>query len=58
VLEVDRRGGLLRPGQKAGNPPPLLEADGATDSEALSKLMPAAMEDAEMARLMQDRGLR
>ena len=58
VLEADRRGGLLREGQKPGNPPPLMEAEGQSDSDALSKLLPFAMEDAEMARLMRDRGLR
>ena len=58
VVEVDRRGGLLRPGQTAGNPPPLLQAEGTSESDALARLLPAAMEDAELARLMRDRGLR
>jgi hypothetical protein len=58
VLEADRRGGLLRDGQKPGNPPPLMETEGVSDSDVLSKLIPFAMEDAEMARLMRDKGLR
>jgi hypothetical protein len=58
VLEVDRRGGQLRPGQTPGNPPPILEAEGATDSEVLNKLLPHALEDHAVAKLMQTRGLR
>jgi hypothetical protein len=58
VLEVDRRGGLLRRGQTAGNPPPIAHAAGESDSAALAQLLPFAMEDAELARLMRDRGLR
>jgi hypothetical protein len=58
VLEVDRRGGQLRPGQTAGNPPPLLEVEGPTDSEVLAKLLEHAMEDADLAKLMRDQGLR
>lgn len=58
ALEVDRRGGLLRPGQTAGDPPPLMQAEGTSDSDALGQLLPYAMEDAEVARLMRDHGLR
>ena len=58
VLEVDRRGGQLRPGQSAGNPPPLVEVEGTTDSEVLAKLLDHAMEDADLAKLMRDQGLR
>ena len=58
VLEVDRRGGQLRPGQTAGNPPPLLEVEGATDSDVLAKLLEHALEDADLAKLMRDNGLR
>ncbi|HKS06534.1 MAG TPA: hypothetical protein VJR92_09505 [Gemmatimonadaceae bacterium] len=58
VLEVDRRGGQLRPGQTPGNPPPILEAEGESDSDVFNKLLPHAMEDQAVARLMQTRGLR
>lgn len=58
VLEIDRRGGVLRPGQTAGNPPPILEIEGATESEVLGILLPHAMEDQAVAKLMQQRGLR
>ena len=58
VLELDRRGGQLRPGQTPGNPPPLLEVEGASDSEVLSKLLEHALEDSDLAKLMRDQGLR
>ena len=58
VLEVDRRGGVLRPGQTPGDPPAILEVEGETESDVLSKLLPHAMEDQAVARLMQSRGLR
>lgn len=58
VLEIDRRGGQVRDDQTPGNPPPLIEVEGDTDSEVLSKLLPMALEDAEVARLMRDKGLR
>ena len=58
VLEVDRRGGVLRPGQTAGNPPPLLEVEGASDSDVLGKLLEHALEDSDLAKLMRDNGLR
>jgi len=58
VLELDRRGGQLRPGQTPGNPPPLIEVEGATDSDVLSRLLEHAMEDAGLAKLMRDQGLR
>jgi hypothetical protein len=58
VLELDRRGGQLRPGQTAGNPPPLLEVEGESDSDVLGKLLEHALEDADLAKLMRDQGLR
>jgi hypothetical protein len=58
ALEVDRRGGTLREGQTPGFPPPLLEVEGATDSEVLGKLLTHALEDADVAMLMRDHGLR
>lgn len=58
VLEIDRRGGQLRPDQTPGDPPPLAEVEGASDSDVLAQLLPMAIEDAEVARLMRDKGLR
>ena len=58
VLEVDRRGAVLRPGQTLGLPPALIEAEDASESSVLSKLLAYAMEDAELAKLMRDQGLR
>jgi hypothetical protein len=58
VLEVDRRVGDVRPGRTAGDPPALAEAAGASERDALGVLLPVALEDREIARLMRDRGLR
>jgi hypothetical protein len=58
VLEVDRRGGELRPGQTPGHPPALYEVTAATERDVLAELLPLALEDAEIARLMRDRGIR
>jgi hypothetical protein len=58
VLEVDRRGGEVRDGAPVGNPPPVLEVEGDTESEVLGKLLPHALEDQAVAMLMQTRGLR
>lgn len=58
VLEIDRRGGQMRDAGTPGDAPPLMEADGASESDVLAKLLPLALEDAEVARLMRDRGLR
>jgi hypothetical protein len=58
VLEVDRRGGQHRDDGESGTPPALLEAEGPTESEALGRLLHLAIEDAEVAKLMRDKGLR
>ena len=58
VLEVDRRGATLRPGQAPGFPPSLLELEGESESSVLGKLLAYAMEDAELAKLLRDQGLR
>lgn len=58
VLEVDRRGGQLRPNQTPGSPPPLLTVEGATESDVLAELLPHALEDSAVAKLMRDKGLR
>lgn len=58
VIEVDRRGGTARAGDGPGFPPPLVEVEGESDSEVLARLLPMAIEDVEVARLMRDHGLR
>ena len=56
ALEVDRRAGTPRAG--VGTPPPLMTAEGASDDEVLARLQPFASSDAEVARLLRERGLR
>ena len=56
ALEVDRRAGTPRAG--TGTPPPLMTAEGASDAEVLARLQPFASNDAEVARLLRERGLR
>ena len=58
VLEVDRRGADVQADRRAGLPPALLEIEGVSESNVLGKLLAYAMEDAEVAKLMRDQGLR
>lgn len=56
VLEVDRRAGTSRAG--IGTPPPLMTAQGDTDEAVLQQLGAKAEDDAALAMLMRERGLR
>jgi hypothetical protein len=56
ALEVDRRAGTPRWG--VGTPPALMTAEGESDAEVLARLEPFAASDAEVARLLRERGLR
>jgi hypothetical protein len=58
VLEVDRRAGGARSTDGGGYPPPLLTAEGGSDEAVLNELKPFATNDAELARLLHQRGLR
>lgn len=57
VLEVDRRAGTPR-ASLGGNPPPLMESEGDTEGDVLATLEPLAKDDAAIARLLRERGLR
>jgi hypothetical protein len=57
VLEVDRRAGTPR-ANVGGYPPPLLAAEGGSDDAVRDALEPTARDDAEIARLMRERGQR
>jgi len=57
VLEVDRRAGTPRASQ-GGMPPPLMESEGASEGDVLATLEPLARDDAAIARLLTERGLR
>ena len=56
VLEVDRRAGTPR--ASTGTPPPLLTVRGESDVAVLAQLEPLARSDAEVARLLRERGQR
>jgi len=56
VLEIERRAGTVR--ATRGIPPALLRCEADTETEALELLEPNARDDAAVARLMRDRGLR
>lgn len=57
VLEVDRRAGTPR-ASVGGTPPPLVTVHGTSEEEVVEKLEPIASSDAEIARLLSERGLR
>ena len=56
VLEIERRAGTARAAR--GMPPALLRCEADSETEALALLEPNARDDATVARLMHDRGLR
>ena len=56
VLEIERRAGTAR--ATRGIPPALLRCEADSESEALALLEPNASDDATVARLMRERGLR
>jgi hypothetical protein len=56
VLEVDRRAGTPRSGD--GNPPPLMQFEGATEQAAVDALEPHARDDRRVVQLMREKGQR
>lgn len=57
VLEVDRRAGTPRESE-SGFPPPLLLAEGASETEVVAALQSQANDDRLIAGLMREKGLR
>ena len=57
VLEVDRRAGTPRE-HEGGVPPPLMIAEGASESDVVATLQPHALDDRMVAGLMREKGLR
>lgn len=57
ALEVDRRAGTPR-AAAGGFPPPLMQVEGESEDDVLARLEPFARNDAEIARLLRERGLR
>ena len=56
VLEVDRRAGTPR--EDVGDPPPLLQCEGASEQEVVESLEPQARDDRRVVQLMRERGQR
>ena len=57
VLEIDRRAGTPR-ASLGGTPPALLQADGPDEPSVLARLAPLAKDDAALAKLLREKGLR
>jgi hypothetical protein len=57
VLDVDRRAGTPRE-KEGGTPPPLKQAQGATEAEVVAALKPDADDDRAIAGLLRAKGLR
>jgi hypothetical protein len=57
VLDVDRRAGTPRE-KDGGTPPPLKQAQGASEADVIAALKPAADDDREIAGLMRAKGQR
>lgn len=58
VLEVDRRAASLRPSRGGGTPPPLLLVEGPSADDVIAQLRPHADNDAILARMMVEKGVR
>jgi len=58
VLEVDRRAGTPRASVGTGFPPPLLTVEGTSEPDVMAQLEPYAKDDAVVARLLREKGLR
>jgi hypothetical protein len=56
VLEVDRRAGTPR--EDVGDPPPLLQCEGASEQEVVESLEPQARDDRRVVQLMREKGQR
>lgn len=57
VLDVDRRAGTPRE-KEGGTPPPLKQAQGATEAAVIEALKPDADDDRAIAALLRGKGLR
>jgi hypothetical protein len=57
VLEIDRRAGTPR-AAPIGTPPALLQVDGPDEGAIMARLTPVASDDAALAKLLREKGLR
>jgi hypothetical protein len=58
VIEVDRRAGSPRSVGSHGHPPPLMAVEGDSEPDVVASLLPFVQEDAAVARLLAQRGVR
>ena len=57
VIEVDRRAGSPR-NAAGGNPPALMAVEGESEPDVVASLLPFVQDDASVARLLAQRGVR
>ncbi len=57
VIEVDRRAGTPR-SSGGGNPPALMAVEGESEPDVVASLLPFVQDDASVARLLAQRGVR
>ncbi|MBI3569266.1 MAG: hypothetical protein HY084_13790 [Gemmatimonadetes bacterium] len=58
VIEVDRRAGSPRTSGPGGHPPALMAVEGESEPDVVASLLPFAEDDAAVARLLAQRGVR
>lgn len=58
VIEIDRRAGSPRSASGRGHPPALMAVEGESESEVVASLLPFVQDDASVARLLAQRGVR
>jgi len=58
VIEIDRRAGSPRTSGGGGNPPALMAVEGESETDVVASLLPFVQDDASVARLLAQRGVR
>ena len=58
VIEVDRRVGRPRTSERPGHPPALMAVEGESEPDVVASLLPFVQDDASVARLLAQRGVR
>jgi hypothetical protein len=58
VIEIDRRAGSPRSASSRGHPPALMAVEGESETDVVASLLPFVQDDASVARLLAQRGVR
>jgi hypothetical protein len=58
VIEIDRRAGSPRAAVGRGSPPALMAVEGESEPDVVASLLPFVQDDASVARLLAQRGVR